>query len=136
MKKILTVAAISFALAGNANAHSMMHAAHSDHDHKDECGHVAIEHAGHIDYLHGGHLHHAHDTHVDEHTLAVSSINPQAERLVEAVSSDDHMHGHDGEEHEVLQHGTHYDYVHNGRLHHVHGDHADDHGPVKLVASS
>jgi hypothetical protein len=28
------------------------------------------------------------------------------------------------------------DYVHDGRLHAVHGDHMDDHGAVKLVAAS
>src|ERR1700719_2738991 len=29
--------------------------------------------------------------------------------------------------------GDHLDYLVNGRLHHTHGDHCDDHGPVQLV---
>jgi UDP-2,3-diacylglucosamine pyrophosphatase LpxH len=28
------------------------------------------------------------------------------------------------------------DYLVNGHLHHPHGDHCDDHGPVKVVQSS
>jgi hypothetical protein len=34
-----------------------------------------------------------------------------------------------------VQHGAHVDYIHDGHLHHLHGDHADDHGPVKLLAA-
>src|ERR1700731_1542330 len=35
--------------------------------------------------------------------------------------------------HEAIPHGVHLDYLVNGRLHHTHGDHCDDHGPVQLV---
>jgi hypothetical protein len=29
-----------------------------------------------------------------------------------------------------VPHGAHTDYLVNGHLHHPHGDHCDDHGPV------
>src|SRR5580704_10925438 len=35
--------------------------------------------------------------------------------------------------HEAVPHGDHIDYLVNGRLHHPHGDHCDDHGPVQLA---
>ncbi|MCD8501925.1 MAG: hypothetical protein LRY71_09930 [Bacillaceae bacterium] len=35
--------------------------------------------------------------------------------------------------HELVPQGDHVDFLVNGRLHHVHGDHCDDHGPVELV---
>ena len=41
----------------------------------------------------------------------------------------EHAHGPDCE-HEAVQHGDHVDYVVGGHLHHPHGDHCDDHGPV------
>jgi hypothetical protein len=121
-------------LASPLSAHEVIHAAHDAHAHKAGCGHNAIDHAGHVDFLHDGHLHHGHDGHVDEHSLEVTAANPAAEELVTRVTSDDHAHGHAGEEHQMVQHGTHMDYVHDGRLHHLHGDHTDDHGPVKLLA--
>lgn len=39
----------------------------------------------------------------------------------------DHVHGPDCG-HEAVTHGDHTDYVVDGRLHHPHGDHCDDHG--------
>jgi len=136
LKKILGCAAVTAIMASGAGAHDMLHSAHEGHAHGDSCGHAALEHGGHVDYLHDGHLHNAHDSHVDEHTLPVSSVNPDAEELAQTVSGENHMHGHDGEEHMMVQHGAHYDYIHEGRLHFVHDDHTDDHGPVKIVASS
>ena len=41
----------------------------------------------------------------------------------------DHEHG-PGCGHEAVKHGDHVDYVVEGHLHHPHGDHGDDHGPV------
>jgi hypothetical protein len=35
--------------------------------------------------------------------------------------------------HEAVPHGDHVDYLVGGRLHHPHGDHCDDHGPVQLA---
>ena len=35
--------------------------------------------------------------------------------------------------HEAVLHGDHVDYLVDGHLHHPHGDHCDDHGPVSVV---
>ncbi len=43
-----------------------------------------------------------------------------------------HVHG-PGCGHEAVPHGDHTDYLVDGRLHHPHGDHCDDHGPVEVV---
>ena len=43
----------------------------------------------------------------------------------------DHQHGPDCG-HEAIAHGDHTDYVVDGHLHHAHGPHCDDHGPVKV----
>jgi hypothetical protein len=32
-----------------------------------------------------------------------------------------------------VPHGDHVDYLVAGHLHHVHGDHCDDHGPVQTA---
>jgi hypothetical protein len=32
-----------------------------------------------------------------------------------------------------VPHGDHHDYLIDGRLHHPHGDHCDDHGPVTVL---
>jgi hypothetical protein len=53
---------------------------------------------------------------------------------------DAHLHehgpgcGHTAIEHEPVPHGDHIDYLVDGTLHHPHGDHCDDHGPVRLVS--
>jgi len=134
MKRSLSLLAIAAVTLGSgAHAHEVLHAGHDGHEHGADCGHAALEHAGHVDYVHDGHLHFAHGDHFDEHALEVSSANPAAEELASMVTTDDHMHGHEGEEHAMVQHGDHMDYIHNGRLHFVHGDHTDDHGPVALV---
>ena len=44
-----------------------------------------------------------------------------------------HQHGA-GCGHEAVPHGNHIDYLVNGRLHHPHGDHCDDHGPLSVVS--
>ncbi|EAQ30526.1 argininosuccinate synthase [Erythrobacter sp. NAP1] len=46
----------------------------------------------------------------------------------------DHALGADCGHDTMNQHGSHMDFVHAGRLHHMHGDHFDDHGPVKMVS--
>ena len=135
MNRSLLCAALALPLlSAPVAAHEVLHAGH-DHAHGKGCGHQALEHAGHVDYLHDGHLHHGHDGHVDEHALEVSTANPEGEELVARVTSDDHPHGHAGEEHTSVQHGPHIDYLHDGRLYHRHGDHTDDHGAVKLVTA-
>lgn len=137
MHRSLVCAMLALPLAAApAMAHEVIHGGYESHSHGKGCGHQALEHAGHIDFLHDGHLHHGHDGHVDEHVLEVSTANPEAEELSQRVTGDDHLHGHAGEEHMIVQHGNHMDFVHGGRLHHLHGDHSDDHGPIKLVAAS
>ncbi|MFL0671836.1 MAG: hypothetical protein ACJLS3_10580 [Erythrobacter sp.] len=135
MIRFLAPVAALAVLGSPLAAHEVIHAPHDTHAHGATCGHAAIDHGGHVDYLHDGHLHQSHDGHVDEHALEVSAVNPSDEQLVTRVTSDDHAHGHKGEEHAMVQHGTHMDYVHDGRLHFRHGDHTDDHGAVKLLAA-
>lgn len=101
---------------------------HHDHVHKDGCGHPRVEHDGHVDFLHDGHLHHAHDGHYDEHVIDVNAKNPDACAPVTCECA------HESCEHPQVPHGDHVDYLVDGRLHHPHGDHCDDHGPVKLVS--
>ncbi|MDW3094687.1 MAG: hypothetical protein R8G33_03335 [Gammaproteobacteria bacterium] len=103
---------------------------HPEHTHGDNCGHTAIRHNDHIDYVHDGHLHHPHDDHCDEHVLDVSVVNPN--ECIPVHSCNDHVHGPNCG-HEAVPHGDHIDYIVNGHLHHVHGDHCDDHGPVELA---
>lgn len=105
---------------------------HQDHAHihGENCGHTAIKHGDHIDYVHDGHLHHPHNGHYDEHSLDVNETNPDGCNPVHTCG--DHVHG-EGCGHEAVPHGDHIDYIVNGRLHHQHGDHCDDHGPVEIV---
>lgn len=42
-------------------------AAHADHMHGADDGHMMIRHGDHMDYIHDGHLHHVHGDHVDDH---------------------------------------------------------------------
>lgn len=108
------------------------HQAH-DHQHGPHCGHTAIKHEGHTDYLHDGHLHHAHGDHYDEHGIEVTATNP-ATCMTKTTACDDQGHSHGpGCGHEAVPHGDHVDYLVEGRLHHPHGDHCDDHGPVEVV---
>lgn len=112
------------------------HTTHANHTHQHGpgCGHARIEHDGHTDYLHDGHLHHVHEGHVDEHALAVSGANPAACTPAHACGqhAEDHAHGPSCG-HDAVAHGDHTDYVVDGHLHHAHGAHCDDHGPVKVT---
>ena len=107
----------------------MTHTTHSAHGHvhNEHCGHARIEHDGHVDYVHDGHLHAPHGDHYDEHVLAVNDTNPANCAPVECAC------GHDACGHETVPHGDHVDYLYEGRLHHRHGDHCDDHGPVNVL---
>ena len=109
------------------------HANHS-HVHGPGCGHAAVKHEGHVDYLHDGHLHHPHEDHVDEHTITVDSTNPDkcTPGFAAAEHSAKHVHGPNCG-HPAVPHGDHVDYLVDGRLHHPHGDHCDDHGPLQVV---
>ncbi|WP_444913419.1 hypothetical protein ACJJI5_09770 [Microbulbifer sp. EKSA008] len=107
-------------------------AKHHSHTHNSHCGHTAIRHRDHICYLHDGHLHHPHKDHYDEHALEISTQNPEGCHPVKGGYDSSHVHGKNCG-HEQVPHGDHVDYLVNGRLHHVHGDHCDDHGPVELA---
>lgn len=109
-----------------------IHANH-DHQHGENCGHTAIKHGDHVDYLHDGHLHHVHGDHVDEHSLDVNEQNPDV--CNHEFNCGDHVHG-EGCGHEAIPHGDHIDYIVNGRLHHQHGDHCDDHGAVEILQTT
>lgn len=102
---------------------------HPDHAHQHgpSCGHTAVRHNGHVDYLHDGGLHHMHGDHVDLHVIEVSATNP-ARCTPETRCS--HTHG-PGCGHEAVPHGDHVDYLVDGRLHHPHDGHCDDHGPLE-----
>jgi len=104
---------------------------HPDHGHRHGpgCGHTAIQHDGHVDYLHDGHLHHVHGEHVDEHLIGVSASNPDGCVQPQACA---HVHG-PGCGHEAVPHGDHVDYLVDGRLHHVHAGHCDDHGALNIA---
>ncbi|MEM8772851.1 MAG: hypothetical protein AAGD92_14485 [Pseudomonadota bacterium] len=132
MKRYIIAAGL--AVSGGAFAHEVIHIDHHE-AHSADDGHVAINHDGHIDHLHDGHLHHAHGGHADEHVLTISAANPMAEEIVKRVKEKDHTHAIDDELHPRIQHGDHFDYLHDGRLHYVHADHVDDHGKVQIVKS-
>ena len=102
-----------------------------DHVHGEGCGHQKIKHGDHYDFLHDGHLHHGHQGHVDEHSIEISDTNPIG---CHQTHNCDHVHG-DGCGHEVIPHGDHVDYIVDGRLHHHHDGHCDDHGPVKIISN-
>ena len=105
------------------------------HTHGKDCGHTAIKHGDHIDYLHDGHLHHQkEDGSVEEHAISVTNVNPDACSPITHTKHDDgHVHG-PGCGHEPIPHGDHIDYLVDGRLHHPHGDHCDDHGPIEVIS--
>ena len=109
---------------------SLAHHHPHDHVHGPGCGHTAVRHDGHVDYLHDGHLHHQDgDGEVEEHAIAVGGANPD-ECDNGARGCVGHQHG-PGCGHEAVPHGDHQDYLVDGRLHHVHGNHCDDHGPLE-----
>lgn len=104
------------------------------HTHGPDCGHTAVRHGDHVDYLHDGRLHHPHGDHVDEHAIEVGSENPAGCAPVSGDPGHDHDHVHGPDcGHEAVPHGDHTCYLVDGRLHHPHGDHCDDHGPLKVV---
>lgn len=114
----------------------MSHAHHADHEHAHGagCGHTGIRHNGHVDYLHDGHLHHHGAGGVEEHAVAVSAENPAGCTPGHDCGRHERGHRHGpGCGHEAVPHGDHTDYLVDGHLHHVHGDHCDDHGPVSLA---
>lgn len=98
-----------------------------DHQHGDGCGHTQIQHGDHVDFVHDGHLHRAHGDHYDECKLEVSEQNPAKCQPIECELD------HEALGHEKVPHGDHSCYLVDGRLHHAHNGHCDDHGPVKVI---
>ncbi|MFT4102860.1 MAG: hypothetical protein QM674_17860 [Burkholderiaceae bacterium] len=115
---------------------NLPHHDNHDHQHGPHCGHVAVKHGDHVDYLHDGHLHHPHGNHVEEHVIEVSAANPDGCHPIKDHVGHEagHVHG-PGCGHEAVPHGDHVDYLVNGRLHHQHGNHCDDHGPLEVVSA-
>ncbi|HEX7049528.1 MAG TPA: hypothetical protein VF188_04895 [Longimicrobiales bacterium] len=113
--------------------HQQHHEGHT-HEHGPGCGHTAIRHEGHVDYVHDGHLHHPHGQDAVEHTIAVSDANP--DRCTPEQECEDGGGAMAAHAQETVPHGDHVDHIHKGRLHHHHGDHCDDHGPVEIVEPS
>jgi DNA-binding transcriptional ArsR family regulator len=112
------------------------HLSHDEHPHEHgaDCGHLAVRHGDHVDYLHDGHLHHPEGDGVSEHVIEVTDVNPA--RCTPENGHEGHEAGHvhgPGCGHEAVPHGDHVDYLVDGRLHHQHGDHCDDHGPLEIV---
>lgn len=99
------------------------------HIHSPGCGHLAVRHGDHVDYLHNGHLDHRHGDDHEVHKLEGSN-HGHVHALPGHASQ--HRHGvHCG--HPAVEHNDHTDYLVNGRLHHPHGDHCDDHGELELA---
>jgi hypothetical protein len=105
----------------------MVSANTGEHVHGRGCGHSAIEHGDHIDYLVNGRLDHKARDESGEHRLEVTDENPDQCSPLACSDTRDHA-SHE----ERVPHGDHFDYLVEGRLHHVHGDHCDDHGPILL----
>lgn len=110
----------------------MTHHSHHDHVHGPGCGHTHVRHEDHDGYLHDGHLHHqTAATVVEEHVFAVNDLNPDHCAPIEKHVAA-HVHGPNCG-HERVPHGDHVDYLVDGRLHHPHGGHCDDHGPIDVL---
>ncbi|HTR49757.1 MAG TPA: hypothetical protein VMJ10_03555 [Kofleriaceae bacterium] len=112
---------------------SEQHPIHDEHEHEhgEGCGHVAVQHGDHVDYLHDGHLHALHRGHVDECSIAVDNKNPARCTPSHACTGHEAGHRHGaGCGHQAVPHGDHTDYLVGNHLHHAHGDHCDDHGPL------
>jgi hypothetical protein len=60
--------------------------------------------------------------------IAISTTNPDGCATKMACA---HVHGPDCG-HEAVPHGDHVDYLVDGRLHHAHDGHCDDHGPLAV----
>lgn len=98
--------------------------AHHDHQHGPDCGHLRVEWLDQSAYLHDDHLHRPHEGHWDEAAIPVSDDNPATCKQIAC-------NGHHADL-PMVPHGDHMDEVVQGRLHHQHQGHCDDHGPVRV----
>lgn len=69
-----------------------------------------------------------------EKPVFVSQRNPEKCTPEHSCQGHDknHVHG-EGCGHRTVSHGDHVDYVVDGHLHHPHGQHCDNHGPLKVA---
>lgn len=103
------------------------------HAHNEKCGHTAVKHDTHMDYIDNGEFHAQHANHFDNHGLAVSASEPAAREVAanHKMTTDEKGHAHnDNCGHKKVQHGDHFDFIHNGHYHAVHADHTDEHGNI------
>ena len=57
--------------------------------------------------------------------------------MPERIIHEGHTHVHEAEcGHTTSEHARHTDYLHNGHLHHPHGEHCDNHGNVAVNTSN
>ena len=102
-----------------------------EHVHGADCGHTAFKHGDHIDYAQDGHLHHMESGQVVECAIPIDEANPSVCTPAHDCEGHDAKHTHGaGCGHDAIPHGDHVDFLVRGHLHHAHGDHCDDHGPV------
>lgn len=99
------------------------------HVHGDDCGHLKIKHGDHFDFLENGSLTASGTAPGSRHSLDISATNPSGCRAEGSLVCFRHHGGSDPQ----VPHGDHMDYLYHGRLHHPHGDHCDDHGPVEVL---
>lgn len=107
-----------------------VHEGQHPHVHGAGCGHTAIAHEDHIDYLHDNHLHNHHHDHIDDHTIGVTTANPDGCKPTFVCGH--HQHDEDCG-HELVPHFDHFDFLVDGRLHYVHDSHCDDHGWIDVI---
>ena len=95
---------------------------------------IKIKHDGHIDFLNCGELIHYEHGNTAHHRISVNAKNPDECTIDHPATGHnaDHVHGPDCG-HPAIPHGNHTDYIVDGKLHHFHGDHCDDHGEITLA---
>lgn len=98
------------------------------HEHGEKCGHLRIKHGDHIDYLDHDHLQHVIGRKIEEHRIEVTAKNPDHCRQQSCNHTKEQLKNSP-----KIPHGDHFDYLFEGKLHHVHGDHCDDHGTIEIV---
>jgi hypothetical protein len=90
---------------------------HTDHEHRDGCGHVSFPHGDHTDYAHDGHI---------DRERGGSWESCEVTGHSEADGAHEHRHGA-GCGHVAVPHGDHVDYLHDGSRHAAHENHYDEH---------
>ena len=66
--------------------------------------------------------------------VEITDRSVSRQELEAAIEAEEgHVHG-PGCGHEAVPHGDHTDYLVEGRLHHMHDGHCDDHGPLAIAA--